>query len=277
MIKLQHIHYQIGRKTILHDINLPIAPGKFTAILGPNGAGKSTLLKIMAGDIKQYEGKVEINTQNQQKFSHKELALMRAVLPQSIHIQFPYTVLEIAQLGGFSLPLTRQQAASLACEMLQKVGMLDFRNRIYNTLSGGEKQRVQLARVMAQISHNLTPSKYLLLDEPTTSLDIACQHQILQQAKNLCRENIGILVVLHDLNLAGQYADHILMMKNGKEVAQGTVQKIFTKENIEFAYEHPVQLQYLFEGKQPYVVPLVATGPILNGKSIYQPNGTYHE
>lgn len=231
----------------------------------------------MAGDIKQYEGKVEINAQNQQKFSHKELAHIRAVLPQSIHIQFPYTVFEIVQLGGFPLQLTRRQSASLACEMLQKVGMLDFCDRIYNTLSGGEKQRVQLARVMVQISHNLMPSKYLLLDEPTASLDIACQHQILQQAKNLCRENIGILAVLHDLNLAGQYANHVLLMKKGTEVAQGTVQKVFTKENIEFAYEHPILLQYLFEGKQPYVVPLAVTNPILNGKSIYQPNGTYHE
>ena len=277
MINLQHIHYHIGRKTILHNINLPIAPGKFTAILGPNGAGKSTLLKIMAGDIKHYEGKVEINARNQKKFSHKELAHLRAVLPQSIHIQFPYTVLEIAQLGGFSLHLTRRQSASLACEMLEKVGMLDFRDRIYNTLSGGEKQRVQLARVMVQISHNLIPSKYLLLDEPTASLDIACQHQILQQAKALCRENIGILAVLHDLNLAGQYADHVLLMKNGKEVAQGPVQAVFTKENIEFAYEHPVQLQYLFEGKQPYLVPLAGADLTLNGKNIYQPNRIYHE
>ena len=277
MINLQHIHYHIGRKTILHNINLPIVPGKFTVILGPNGAGKSTLLKIMAGDIKHYAGRVEINAKNQKEYSHQELAHLRAVLPQSIHIQFPYTVLEIAQLGGFSLRLTRRQSASLACKMLQKVGMLDFRNRIYNTLSGGEKQRVQLARVMVQISHHLTPSKYLLLDEPTASLDIACQHQILRQAKAFCQENVGILAVLHDLNLAGQYADHILLMKNGKEVAQGMVEGVFTKENIEYAYEHPVHLQYLFEGKQLYVVPLAATDSTLNEKNIYQSNGIYHE
>lgn len=277
MIKLQHIHYHIGKKTIVYDITLPIMPGKFTAILGPNGAGKSTLLKIMAGDMKHYEGRVEVNAKDQKNFSHKALAHIRAVLPQSIHIQFPYTVLEIVQLGGFSLGLSRRQTASLACEMLQKVGMLNFRDRIYNTLSGGEKQRVQLARVMMQISHHLTPSKYLLLDEPTASLDIACQHQILQQAKALCRENIGILAVLHDLNLAGQYADHILLMKNGKEVAQGSVQAVFTKENIEFAYEHPIHLQYFFEEKQPYVVPLVTTELTPDKKNIYQPNGIYHE
>ncbi|MEK6480206.1 heme ABC transporter ATP-binding protein [Catalinimonas sp. 4WD22] len=278
MIKLENIHYQIGKKAILQNINLAVEPGAFTAILGPNGAGKSTLFKVMAGDISKHEGKVEINAKARKAFSHQELARIRAVLPQSVHIQFPYTVLEIVSLGCFVHNLRAKASAQIAYSMLEKVGMQDFSQRIYNTLSGGEKQRVQLARVMAQINHqHSTTARYLLLDEPTASLDIACQHQILQQAKALCGENIAVLAVLHDLNLAAQYADHVLLMKNGKEVAQGSVEEVYTQENIEHTYEHPVRLEYLPTSQQAYVIPLapMTTDPQLK-KINHHSNEIYH-
>ncbi|MDF9796184.1 iron complex transport system ATP-binding protein [Catalinimonas alkaloidigena] len=257
MIKLENIHYQIGNKAILQQISLSVKPGVFTAILGPNGAGKSTLLKVMVGDISKHAGKVKINAKSRKAYSHQELAKIRAVLPQSVHIQFPYSVLEIVSLGCFAHKLKTRETTRLAYSMLEKVGMQGFSHRIYNSLSGGEKQRVQLARVMAQINYqDAATARYLLLDEPTASLDIACQHHILYQAKALCGENIGVLAVLHDLNLAAQYADHILLMKNGKEVAQGTMDEVYTQKNIENAYEHPVRLEYLPTNKQAYVIPL---------------------
>lgn len=257
MIKLENIHYQIGSKPILQHISLSVEPGAFTVVLGPNGAGKSTLLKVMAGDIRKHEGKVEINAKERKAFTHQGLAKIRAVLPQSVHIQFPYTVLEIVSLGCFVHKLRAKASTQLAYSMLEKVGMQGFSQRIFNTLSGGEKKRVQLARVMAQINYqDSANARYLLLDEPTASLDIACQHQILHQAKALCGENIGVLAVLHDLNLAAQYADHVMLMKHGKEVAQGTVKEVYTQENIAYTYEHPVRLEYLPSCKHPYVIPL---------------------
>lgn len=277
MIHLANIDYKIGTQSILQGISLNVSPGSFTAILGANGAGKSTLLKILAGDIHHYQGSVKINGNARQTYSHHALAGIRAVLPQASHIQFPYTVLEIVKLGTYALKLAQKESLRLAIKMLEKVGMLSFSHRIYNTLSGGEKQRVQLARVMAQISQADHRPRYLLLDEPTASLDLASQHQILHQAKSLCQENVGVLAILHDLNLASQYADHVLLMKNGKQVAQGPVEEVYTKDHIEYAYEHPVNLEYLPSSGQKYVVPLAPMSCTHHEKKVNQPsNELYH-
>lgn len=258
MLKAHQISYKINGRNILSQVDLQVSPGSFTAILGANGAGKSTLLKTLSGDIANFSGAVDFNGMALSTFKSQSLALVRAVLPQSVEVHFPFTVLEIVQLGAIPLNKRPKDAAQLALKSLDKLGLIHLSNRIYNTLSGGEKQKVQLARVITQITNSPELNKYLLLDEPTSSLDIACQHQILEEAKQLTLQNIGVIAILHDLNQAGQYADQVLMLKQGKTVAFGPTKEVFTQENIEDTYGHPVVLHHLNAGV-PYVIPMIGS------------------
>lgn len=242
MYQIQNISFSLGNKTILQNLSLCIRPGKFTAVLGPNGAGKSTLLRILSGEVSKYQNSVELNGKKLAVYSHRELALQRAVLSQSIIVHFPYTAKEIVLLGCLLHRYSRQRKEHLAEQQLEEVGMLNHQDRIYLSLSGGEQQRVQLARVMAQISPPYVSYRYLLLDEPTASLDIASQHLIFSRVKDLCKAGVGILAIIHDLNLAAQYADHVLFIKQGRTIAEGSVREVFTPATIEETFNHPVSL-----------------------------------
>lgn len=242
MYQAINISHQAGKNKILQNINLSVKPGQFTVVLGANGAGKSTLLKIISGEQRASSGNVFINNRAIHALSSQKLSLLRAVLPQHTHLTFPFSVLEIVLLGRLPHATTQTQNLSVIQEIMLETEVWDLKDRSYTSLSGGEKQRVQLARVMAQIHDQDAGSRYLLLDEPTSSLDMYCQHLLLGRAKMLCKENVGIMAILHDLNLAAQYADYLLFLKNGKEVAQGAVEEAMTKENVENTFSHPVQI-----------------------------------
>ncbi|TXK50501.1 heme ABC transporter ATP-binding protein [Pontibacter qinzhouensis] len=242
MYTAQHISLKRGNRQVLQQVSLAVKPGVFTAVLGPNGAGKSTLLKIFSNELSQYAGEVKLNGKPLPQYKAQELALVRAVLPQSIHINFPYTAREIVQLGRLPYHEPRQQTEAVAEEIMEALGLQLLADRKYVTLSGGEQQRVQLARVMAQIKNKTLSPRYLLLDEPTSSLDLAQQHSMLQVAKNLCRQNVGVLAILHDLNLAALYADELLLLKDGKPIAQGAVAEVMQEGLLEKTFSHPVQV-----------------------------------
>lgn len=241
-LSAENISYSVRKKSIVSACSVTVSPGVFTAVVGPNGAGKTTLLKIMACEVTRYKGQVTLNEQNIFKIRNRRLSQIRSVLPQHTTVSFPFMVEQVIQIGRYPHATTHAENDRIITEVMELTSLTDFRGRAYQTLSGGEQQRVQMARVMAQIWDDSDFPKYLLLDEPTSSLDLAQQHMLLDLAKSLCRRNIGVLAILHDLNLAAQYADEVLFMKAGHTIAQGAVADVMTTAIIEEAFAHPVRV-----------------------------------
>jgi len=223
IVKAEQLHYSIGKKTLLSNISFTAHTGELLVILGANGAGKSTLLKLISKELKPTKGTVILNSLPLQNWRNAELAKCRAVLAQQTAINLPFTATEIVMMGRY--PHFRSTPATVdfdvVHEVMDYVGIAKLADQNYLTLSSGEQQKVQLARVLAQIWDNPSQSKLLLLDEPINALDIQYQHQILQLVKKLTYSGFNVITVLHDLNLALQYADKLLMLKEGKQVALG--------------------------------------------------------
>lgn len=255
MYQAVHISLDIRGKKLLDNVNLVLEPGKFTAVVGPNGAGKSTLLKVLANEHSSYEGTVLLNGKNINKYKAKELSLVRAVLPQSTTVQFAFTVSQIVALGRHAHRSTQRENKGILEEVMSVTGVDVFANRQYMSLSGGEKQRVQLARVLAQVWEEAMYPRYILLDEPTSSLDIMQQQNIFNLAQTACHRNIGVMAVVHDLNLAVQFADHLYFMRNGKVVTSGDAKKVFTKANIEETFCCRVNVYHDACNSCPYIIP----------------------
>lgn len=249
------ISFRIRDKIILRDINIVLQPGVFTAVVGPNGAGKSTLLKTLAYEHPLFQGDVSINGKPVQTYSAKALSLVRAVLPQHSQVQFSFTVEQIIRLGRHAHRSTKFENDSVVEEVMTLTGTAPFRERSYQTLSGGERQRVQLARVFAQVWEETVYPRYILLDEPTSSLDIAQQQLIFNLARQVCERNIGVMAVVHDLNQAVQFADQLYFMRDGKVTAAGEAQKVFTKSNIEETFCCRVNVYHDPCNNCPYIVP----------------------
>lgn len=257
MLIARNISYSIGNKSILRDIDLTLEPGEFKAIVGPNGAGKSSLLKIITGENKSYKGKVHYHGKMLNAFKINEISKVRAVLPQESQVNFPFTVSEIVEMGRSTFRDKKSQLDKIVKAVMQNTNITHLRDRSYHSLSGGEKQKVQLTRVMAQMWGSSNLSRFIFLDEPTASLDMAQQHQMMGLAKKLSKNNIGVLAVIHDLNLAIQYADNIVFMRQGEVICQGKVKDIMRKENIETTFSHEVTVTFDQVNKVPYVIPKI--------------------
>lgn len=244
MFTAQNINVLFGAKNILRDVSLELKTGEVVALLGANGAGKSTLLKAMCGDVKISGGEIRLENRSLHEWKYHELARKRAVLSQKTTLSFPFTALEVALLGR-NPHIARTESEKdlkIVYRALELVEAAHLAEQSFPTLSGGEQQRVQLARVLAQIWEAAENGRYLLLDEPTSSLDLAHQHLTLQIARRLSRENTGVLVVLHDLNLAAQYADRIYLMKNGGIHQTGTPTEILTAANVKSVFDFDVSI-----------------------------------
>ena len=239
MLEARQICVTAGRATLLDQVSLTVTPGELLAVLGPNGAGKSTLLKVLAGDVRPTSGQVTLNQKKLRDWPLQALGRMRAVLPQHARIAFSLTAMGVALYGRFPHCGGRFSARdrAIACAMLAKMHVLHLADRDFRSLSGGEQNRVQLARVLAQIDGkdhgkdgntddkaDNEPPRYLLLDEPTAALDLPHQHHLLQQARQLAESGkVGVLIVLHDVNLAAQYAHRIVYMKKGRKLDEGPI------------------------------------------------------
>ena len=235
MIKAKNLSLKLNGKEILRDISTNIENGKITAILGPNGAGKSTLLKCLTGSEKADKGKIELDGVNLQDYSLTDLANKRAVLSQSIPINFPFNVFEIVMMGRNQY-MDVNNNHKIANESLSLVDASNLKDRVFPTLSGGEQQRVQFARVLSQIWQQ--ENAHLFLDEPTSALDLKHQHQIFALLKSLVKEyNFSVCVILHDLYLAKKYTDEVILMKDGEIFAQGETKKILNSKNIYEVFE----------------------------------------
>lgn len=242
-LEASHVTVRMGSTYLLNDISLEVGAGQVVAILGPNGAGKSTLIRTLSGDILPISGEVWMNRQPLHHWRNDERARMRAMLPQDSVLKFPFAVLEVVLMGR--MPhcggLERPRDYAIARAALEAVEAAHLETRTYTTLSGGECQRVQLARVLAQIWEGAEGiTRYLLLDEPTSSLDFAHQHSVLEIARRFADQGVGVLVILHDLNLAAQYADRVVILKAGQQVLAGTPGDVFTPAVIQQVFEMPV-------------------------------------
>lgn len=227
---------------LLEDVSINFEAGKLNLIIGPNGAGKTTLIKILCGQIISQQGEVCFDNKNINEYSLLEMAGFRAVLSQNVDLAFPLSVSEIVMMGRYPHFKVKPMASDeIACdESMRFFDIFEFRDRNYMTLSGGEKQRVHFARVMAQIWFPVKNGyRYLILDEPLTFLDVRYQFDFMRKLIQLLRtqNDIVIIGVVHDLNLAAKFADSIILLHQGKILSSGNKEKVLSTENIKTAYQ----------------------------------------
>ncbi len=226
----------IGPRAILDDVSIQIGAGEVVSVLGPNGAGKSTLLKTLCGDLKPAGGEVTMNGRPLFQWSPKERARRRAVLPQQTILSFAFSAMEVVLMGRtpHAMGKLTPKDYEAARAALAEADAAHLESRIYTTLSGGERQRVHLARVLAQMwDASSDEGFYLLFDEPLAGLDLSHQHHTLAVARRFAAKGAGVLVILHDLNLAAQYSDRIVVLRRGEVVGAGTPHAVLRPDLIE--------------------------------------------
>ena len=255
MIGCASIAVRRAGRTLLRDVSLSLRPGAVTVVIGPNGAGKSTLLKVLSGELLPDEGRVFYDGTDLSRFTPPELARRRAVLPQSTALAFPFTVLEVVRMGAVAQGALRPDEA--ARKALAKVGLAGFEGRAYTMLSGGEQQRVQFARTLAQLPDPVdgASSRVLLLDEPTSSLDLGHQIAVLETARDFAAAGGTVLAILHDLNLAAEFADHLVVLHRGGVVASGPAHSTIDDPTIASVYGIAGAVGRLPPGRMAYVLP----------------------
>lgn len=262
MIEAIHICVQRGKKQILNHINLQAKSGALTIIIGPNGSGKSTFIKALSGEI-PYSGKITLNGHDVCKTKTSEMAKMRAVLPQTTILAFPFLVHEVVALGLSvnQCTISQNELQNLTQKALERVGLADYSNQYYHQLSGGEQARVQLARVLCQIWEPVCNgiSRWMILDEPIASLDIQHQLVVMDIAKNFARCGGGVLAVLHDLNLASHYADKIILLKQGEIYCEGNAATVLTTQNLRDVYHCALNVSELPKEDVPFILPQTAS------------------
>ena len=241
MLKIEGLSVSYGSRRVLHAISLDVHAGEVLALIGPNGAGKSTLVRAASGVIPVLAGKVTVNGDDLLALTAMRRARYLAVVPQAVSLPPAFTVWETVLLGrtpylNFLGQVSRKDE-DIARLALQKVDALDLVERRVGELSGGESQRVLLARALAQS----TP--ILLLDEPTVHLDLQYQVGLMETVRTLAHtENLALLIALHDLNLAARYADRVALLVAGELTAVGNPRQVLTPEIISTAYHLPVQV-----------------------------------
>ncbi|AKD54950.1 heme ABC transporter ATP-binding protein [Spirosoma radiotolerans] len=241
MLRAENLSFQIGGNRLIDNVSLNLLPGEFTMVLGPNGAGKSTLLKLLTGTETPQQGQVWYGDQLLTSIPLATQARQKAVLSQLLSLPFDLSVAEVVMMGRypyFDLNPTHLDK-QIADDCLEAVGMFSFRTRAFASLSGGEKQKVHLARVLAQLHRqpNDTSVKYLFLDEPISALDIHYQHQILSLVRELAAENMVVFVIVHDINLAFQYAQKVILMDQARIYGIGSADEVLTEAAIEAVFK----------------------------------------
>jgi iron complex transport system ATP-binding protein len=229
VLALRNVHFGYHHRPVLSGVSLEVRAGEIVALLGPNGTGKSTLIGVAHGALQPSAGEVLFDGQPVNNFSRREIAACIAVVAQSGEVRFPLTALEYVLTGRFayssSTGFDSPEDVELAMRALRDTDAAQFANRFFNELSSGERQRVVLARALAQ------QPKLLLLDEPTANADIRHQVSLLSLVRSLTRERgLGALVVTHEINLAADFADRVAMLKNGKLLACGKPSEVMTGE-----------------------------------------------
>ncbi|APT93323.1 hemin ABC transporter ATP-binding protein [Corynebacterium phocae] len=241
MITVKNVSAKIGDKTLLHDVSFTAQAGQVTGLIGPNGAGKSTMLAVLSGDLDRCAGEVHIAGKDPATTINRELARVRAVMLQDVGVSFQFLVRDVVAMGRRPWEGTDKHALDDAIidAALEATDAAHLAGRDIATLSGGERARVALSRVLAQ----QTP--VIMLDEPTAALDIKHQEQVLGLVRNIALDaGVAVIVVLHDLNAAAAYCDHIVCLADGKVASAGPVDEVYTSENLSTIYDWPIHVSH---------------------------------
>lgn len=235
MLKASNITVRYDKREALQGVSLHVREAQTVAILGPNGAGKTTLIKALNGTLPLSNGTIAISERSLAEYSRREIAREIAVVAQETETRFPVSVLEFVLAGRFvhggAFGWESEADVASAKRALDDCDLAEYGERLMNELSGGERQRVVLARALA------TNARILLLDEPTANLDLAHQAMMFRLVRERCRScKASAVVITHDLNLASEFADEVLMLKDGKVKAYGTPEKVLTTENIKYVF-----------------------------------------
>ena len=240
-----------GGQTIVTEASAAVERGRVTALVGPNGAGKSTLLRALGGELPAARGRIALDGVPLSDFTPLELARRRSVMAQATSVVFDFTVGEILDLGW--LPgrcRTDAEHRAATRQVARECQIEPLMTRTYNTLSGGERQRVQFARCLLQIWQPPDPpdwmgeTRYILLDEPTASLDLAHELLVLRLARQYARRGAGVLIVLHDLNLAARFCDDVVLMFDGCVVDSGEPAEVFADELLSDVYATAIRVEW---------------------------------
>lgn len=229
MLEAKNISCKAGDRWLLHDVSLEVRHGEVWAVIGANGAGKSTLLRLLSGEVRPHSGEVYYRGRSLQDYSPFALARQRACLLQERHAVFPFTAREVVAMGRMPWSSGRQSRdrnSAVVARTMERAGVAHLKERLYPTLSGGEKARVDLARAMAQ------EPQVLLLDEPTNHLDGRHQLDLMAWCREHASTGGSVVAVLHDINLASRVADRILLLEDGVAVAKGAPEEVVTVETM---------------------------------------------
>jgi iron complex transport system ATP-binding protein len=250
ILRATDVTVTIDSNRILEAVTLDIVEGELLALVGPNGAGKSTMLGVLSGDLSPTSGSVTLEGRALSSFSHLELARRRSVLTQENHVSFAFTVADVVEMGRSPWVKTPQLADDDVAinEALGTADVEHLVTRHYGSLSGGEKARVSLARVLAQ------RTTIVFLDEPTAALDLRHQEEVMRAAAKLAATGRAVVVVVHDLSLAAAYASRVALIAGGQLDAVGTPAEVFTAERIERVYGLAVEI--VERGGRPVILPL---------------------
>jgi iron complex transport system ATP-binding protein len=232
------VSVELGGVRVVSDVSVTVRAGEVVALVGPNGAGKSTLLAAISGDVPTVGGSIELFGAPLHAWSTIELAMRRSVLLQSVQVSFPFTVLEVARMGR--APWARTPAEdgddSAVADALATADVVEFADRSFSSLSGGERARAALARVLAQ------RAQLLLLDEPTAALDLHHQEHVMSVARARARAGDAVVVVVHDLTLGAAYADRVVVLSHGSVAADGPPADVLTADLLSIVYDHDVEV-----------------------------------
>ena len=269
MIKCNNVRFDYGSGEVLKDISLRFKKGHLYGILGPNGSGKSTLLKVLSGILKKKYGEIYINDFDIKKLSIREIAKSLSVVEQTSILEFDFTVREIIKMGLYAhngrFSLETHQNKTMINGIINQFGLIELQDRRFNQLSGGEQQKVILARAIAQ------RTKIIMLDEPTNHLDINYQIEFMDLLKNYVSKGLIIIIILHDLNIASRYCDKVILLKKGEIKAFGNIEDIITKENIKLVYGIDAAVKKNIFSNSIYITPLrVKSSILLNNNKNYK-------
>ncbi|HZT76430.1 MAG TPA: heme ABC transporter ATP-binding protein [Vicinamibacterales bacterium] len=257
MLTAEAIGYRVGRRTILEDVTAAFEPRRLHLVIGPNGAGKSTLVKLLARLVPPSHGRIRYGSTDATTLGHRELARRRAVLSQAVEVAFPIPARELVMMGRYP-HFTGQPSPddeAICDEMMRLLDVVALGEQPYATLSGGEKQRVNFARVLAQIWRPVdADGRYLFLDEPLTFLDIQHQLRFMQLVRGFAdQDDVVVVGVVHDLNLAARFADRVILLDAGAVAVIGTPDEVLTPEHLRNAF---------------HVRPTVVTNPATGGRHL---------
>ncbi|GKQ55947.1 heme ABC transporter ATP-binding protein [Bradyrhizobium sp. Ce-3] len=254
LLEVQSVSMTVGGTTLVDAVSLQIKAGEMVAIVGPNGAGKSTLLRMLSGDLRPSHGTIRLRQRDLTAYGPRAMAQHRAMLSQQVNVSFPFTVEEIVSMGAGESP--RVVTRALVTAALDEVGLSRFRFRQLPTLSGGEQQRAHFARVLVQLAcgEALHGPGLLLLDEPTSSLDLRHQIDLVETARRRAARGTAVIAILHDLNLAMRFADRILLLHRGRLAVDGDRTAAMKAETLREVFEIDAAIDTTGDGV-PFLLP----------------------